>query len=75
MASMPAITLNCPACGDPLLLPVTAELVPRGPGLPDLNMHIDDEAFKQHRLTHHPSEDTNADAHHRPDRPLPPQRR
>lgn len=56
MAAIPAITLHCPACGEPLLLPVTAELHPRRRGIPDLEMHIDDQAFTQHHLTHHTPE-------------------
>ena len=54
MAAIPAITIPCPACSTPLLLPVTAKGTQRHVGaVPELEMFIDDQALKDHAATHH----------------------
>lgn len=56
MAAIPAITVPCPACSEPVLLPVTAETVLGSGRLASTTVHIDTDPLDRHRLTHHTRE-------------------
>lgn len=50
-----SVTVDCPACGRPLEIPVTASVDPRQstPGSLDLLLTPDATAAEQHVATHH----------------------